>query len=287
MSAQLLRVLKKLYKYQNGQYDSERCVSVYDESILSDKEKAVLDQQQWVCNDIVYFSGHDEVLEKLASLKDAPELTEERIIATFVAGVGGSYLRGRSVLSAWGKLKSLPAHCYVEKPAYRCCWVCADYDKPNYEHNSHFQYCLQVGNSYSSTPTHAYLNLAYVRHQPVVEPSDEDRQAFINLINLLRQAPSDETPGQFEKRLTAAKIIKGDVYTKRGMLDALARVGVIPNQFIRLTDSSWTDFGDMVSCENQLNNTKGRSDMEMPWAGWKGSLGVDDVRLQQLFGEYL
>lgn len=287
MSAQLKRVLSKLYKYQNSQYDAERSVSTYDDGILSDKEKAVLVEQQWACNNIVYFAGHDDVMQKLQSLKNAAELTEERIIGTFIAGVGGSYLRGRSVLSAWSKLKSLHSHSYVEQPAYRCCWVCADYDKPNYENDAYFQYCLAVGNAYSSTPTHAYLNLAYLVKQPIEQPTEDDKQTFMALINLLREAPSDETPGQFEKRLMATKIIKGDVHTKRGLLDALARVGVIPNQFIALNDSEWTDFGDIVSCENQLKNTKGRSDMEMPWAGWKGHLKVNEERLQQLFGAYL
>lgn len=287
MSAQLLRVLKKLYKYQNAQYDAERSVSVYDEQVLSDKERALLLEQQWVSNNIVYFSGHDEVLQKLLSLNDALELTADRMVATFVAGVGGSYLRGRSVLAAWSKLNSLRAHAYLEKPAYRCCWICADYNKPIYKHDSYFQYCLMVGNSYSSTPTYVYLNLHYLLHQPEVHPTEEDKQAFSHLIHLLRHAPDDETPGQFEKRLTAAKVIKGDVHTKRGVLDSLARVGVIPNQFIELSDTQWTDFGDIVSCENQLKNTKGRSDMEMPWAGWKGSLKVNEKRLQQLFGAYL
>jgi len=287
MSAQLKRVLNKLYKYQNSQYDAERSVSIYDDGILSDKEKTVLAEQQWTCNNIMYFSGHDDALQKLQSLKEATELTEERIVATFIAGVGGSYLRGRSVLSAWSKLKSLHMHSYVEKPAYRCCWVCADFDKPNYENEAYFQYCLAVGNSYSSTPTHAYMNLASLVNQPIAQPTKEDKQTFIALITLLREASDDETPGQFEKRLTATKIIRGDVYTKRGLLDALARIGVVPNQFIDLNDNEWTDFGDIVSCENQLKNTKGRSDMEMPWAGWKGHLKVNEERLQQLFGAYL
>lgn len=287
MTPKLMRVLRKLYKYQNGEYDAARRVSLYNEQTLSDKERDILQEHQWQSNTITYFADHDDVIEKLLSLKNSPELTQERILATFIAGVGGSYLRGRSVLSAWDKLKNIAAHHYLERPEYRCCWVCADHDEPNYLHDSHLQYCLYAGNAYSSTPTYAYLNLNHLLTQPAVVATAEDKQAFLSLIDLLRNAPDDETPGQFEKRLTAAKVIKGDVYTKRGILDSLARLGVIPNQFIVLSDSVWTNFGDIVSCENQLKNTKGRSDMEMPWAGWKGHLKIDEARLQKVFGAYV
>ncbi|TGV05598.1 hypothetical protein E4695_15845 [Alcaligenaceae bacterium 429] len=287
MTPKLMRVLSKLYKYQNGEYNAERRVSIYNEQILSDKERDILQEHQWQSNTITYFADHNDVIGKLLSLKNIPELTQERILTTFIAGVGGSYLRGRSVLSAWYKLSNIAAHHYLERPEYRCCWVCADYNEPKYLHDSHFQYCLYAGNAYSSTPTYAYLNLAHLLTQPAVVATAEDKQAFLSLIDLLRNAPDDETPGQFEKRLTAAKIIKGDVHTKRGILDSLARLGVIPNQFIVLSDSAWANFGDIVSCENQLKNTKGRSDMEMPWAGWKGHLKVDESQLHKLFGVYM
>lgn len=287
MTPQLLRVLRKLYKYENSEYDRERQVSLYQESTLSDKERALLREHAWVTNSIVCSQHHNDAIDKLLSLKTLAALTEERIIATFIAGVGGSYLRGRSVLAAWAKLQSMPPHEYEEQPEYRCCWVCSDSQVRQCVNDAYLQYCLYLGNAYSSTPTYAYLNLAYLATQPAVQPTAVDQQTFIQLVTLLKEAPAEETPGQFEKRLTAAKILKGDVHSKRGMLDSLARVGVIPNQFMPLNSSQWADFGALASCEKQLGNTKGRSDMEMPWAGWVGRLGVEEIQLQRLFGAYL
>lgn len=100
---------------------------------------------------------------------------------------------------------------------------------------------------------------------------------------MLRNSPENETPGQFEKRLKASKLIAGDRYTLRGILQSLALTGVIPNQFMTLSLSRWTDFGDIVITENQLKNTKGRSDMEMPWAGWKGNLRINDEKAAGYF----
>lgn len=118
-------------------------------------------------------------------------------------------------------------------------------------------------------------------------PTEQDKAAFRQLLDMLRCAPEDETPGQFEKRLKTSKLIAGDRYTLRGILQSLALTGVIPNQFLALSLSQWTDFGDITIAENQLKNTKGRSDMEMPWAGWKGNLSIDAEKAAAYFDDYL
>lgn len=174
-----------------------------------------------------------------------------------MAGVGGSYLRGRSVLGAFHKLQNLPLHDYDEKPQYACCWICSDSNQQKHINESYFQYCLYYGNSYTGNPSYAYLNLKHLLTVPPVNPTQADKETFKQLLHLLRNAPEDETPGKFEKRLNEAKLISGDKYTKRGILHSLALVGIIPNTFISLSLNSWANFGDITIAENQLNNTKG------------------------------
>ncbi|GIN92677.1 hypothetical protein J6TS1_20590 [Siminovitchia terrae] len=41
----------------------------------------------------------------------------------------------------------------------------------------------------------------------------------------------------------------------------------------------------MASQEEKLQNTKGRSDMEMPWAAWNGELKINWDVTKELFGE--
>ena len=287
MTSQILRVLKKLYKYDNGEYDSVHSVSIYSNNILSEKEKSILIDYDWKENKIISFTNHDDVLKKLLSLKEAPALSKKRCLDSFVAGVGGSYLRGHSVLSAWHHLNSLPFHGYEEKKQFKCCWICEGYNDPKNINDSQFQYCLYLGNSYSSNPMYAYLNLQHlIDIQPVV-PTESDCSTLEKLFDLLRTSPGNETPGRFEKRLSESKIISGDRYTKRGILDSLTRVGVIPNQFISLSSKSWASFGDVAMLGRDLKNTQGRSDMEMPWAGWLGSLKIDEEKVSELFGEYI
>ncbi|MNI95252.1 hypothetical protein D3C73_1534920 [compost metagenome] len=65
-------------------------------------------------------------------------------------------------------------------------------------------------------------------------PAPEDIQLFMQLIRMLEAAAEDETPGQFEKRLTSSKLLKGTVGTRRGILQSLAIAGVLPNSILPL-----------------------------------------------------
>lgn len=285
MDIQMKRILNKLYRWENN-YDGENGEPLYSEKVLTEKEREVLSERGWVPNRLETFSGHTAILEKLHSLKQNPHLSESRIIAAFVAGVGGSYLRGRSALSAWNCFHTIPPHNYEERPEYRCCWICGEQDKKHIINDSEFQYLMHLGNAFAGNPKYAYLNLRYLTEQEDIFPTAEDIKTFSKLFALLRAASSDETPGKCEKRLREAKFLPAPQHL-RGILHSLALVGVLPNQFISLSDTFWTNWGEITICEKQLKNTGGRSDMAMPWAGWLGSLKVDEEKADKIFGEYL
>ena len=177
-------------------------------------------------------------------------------------------------------------HAYDERPEYRCCWICGEQDKKIMINDSEFQYIMYLGNAYASSPKYAYLNLKYLSEQTAVSPTLEDIEIFSKLLELLRAASADETPGQCEKRLQKEKFLQAPQHL-RGILHSLAMVGVLPHRFISLSDNSWTNFGEITIYEHQLENTHGRSDMAMPWAGWRGSLKVDEEKVDKIFGEYL
>lgn len=285
MDKQLKRVLRKLYYYENSYYGENR-ETFYSEAILSERERTVLLEHNWKTNEIAYFDGHDDILEKLISLKQHPLLDESYIVKAFIAGVGGSFLRGRSALSAWHCCNTASHHIYYEKPEYVCCWICGEKDKKVVINDSESQYIMHLGNAFASSPAYAYLNLKYLLEQPAISPTTDDIKIFSKLFELLRTAPIDETPGKCEKRLKEAKFLPAAPHI-RGILHSLAIVGVLPNQFINLSNNSFENWGDIIICGKQLKNTGGRSDMEMPWAGWHGSLKIDEEKAKELFGEYL
>lgn len=279
------RILNKLYKWENLYY-GENGEPLYSEKALSERERAVLSEQGWEPNRIESFSGHIEILEKLYSLKQNPHISESRIVAAFIAGVGGSYLRGRSALSAWACFCTIPLHGYEKRSAYNCCWICGEQDKKHIINDSEFQYLMHLGNAFADNPKYAYLNLKYLAEQEDILPTVEDIKVFSKLLTLLRTAPADETPGKCEKRLREAKFLPAPQHL-RGILHSLALVGVLPNQFISLSHTFWTNWGEITIYEKQVKSTSGRSDFTMPWAGWIGSLKVDEEKVKKLFGQYL
>ncbi|WP_233147182.1 hypothetical protein [Paenibacillus selenitireducens] len=179
-------------------------------------------------------------------------------------------------------------HDYQEAERFVSCKRCG-FHKDQWEHLSWIRYAIHLGNAYgSSIGTYAHLTeLLQLLQYGSIEPTDDDKSKFKQLLQLLHEADDSETPGQFEKRLTSTKFLKGTAGMRRSILQSLAMVGVIPNQILSLSPDFRVDNEQILNGELLLNNTKGRSDMEMPWAGWQGRLGVDWEKTQQLFETYL
>lgn len=177
-------------------------------------------------------------------------------------------------------------HAYQQAEKFVACRVCG-FQRDKWEHISNMRYVMHLGYAYGTVPEGAYVDLVELATLEPVTPTDGDIATFRQLLKSLDLASEDETPGIFEKRLTASKLVPGNSGTRRGILISLAMAGVIPNTQLSLSLANWTGFDVMQEAAIQLNNTKGRSDMEMPWAGWMGGLRVDWDKAEQWFGQYL
>ncbi|MFK0524596.1 hypothetical protein ACINKY_20565 [Paenibacillus illinoisensis] len=291
MDKQCMRVLKKLYQHANGKYDSERQVTVYRTDTLTADEQEVLHTHGWVPNDLELIA-HDEIIQQLIDLQQNEHLSWTTATNAFVAGVGGSYPRGISALGSFHMMVHMQHHAYEEAKQFHCCKYCglSRNSHDAWDNLSFIRYAVHLGHDYSSTSLGAYADLtelaSLLEHESIT-PSEEDIHTFNQLLHSLDQAESDESPGKYEKRLTAEKLIKGQAGIRRGILKSLSRVGVLPNQIIPLRPDHWTNIEELLNAELLLSNTKGRSDMEMPWAGWQGKLGVDWDKARQLFGSMI
>lgn len=290
MNNKLMRVLKKLYHHSNNNYDPERRVSIYKTDTLALAEQELLHASGWIPNELQYIR-HDEIIDKLIELQTNPILSWSSVGSAFIAGVGGSYPRAISLLASYHSLIHARAHVYEEAECVLACRVCAfGHSNEGWDNLSYIRYAMHLGNNYSGSSFGAYVDMTEfveLLEQGPIQPTEKDKQAFNNLLHSLDRAEAGETPGKYEKRLTAEKIIKGHAGIRRGMLKALAMVGVLPNRILELSPERWTNMGSIINAEFSLDNTKGRSDMEMPWAGWQGSLGVDWNKARAIFGEWV
>ncbi|ANF97275.1 hypothetical protein [Paenibacillus bovis] len=290
MDAKLLKALKKLYNYSNYTYDADRKVSIYQTDTLLPAEQELLEQHQWEANELDSFT-HESIHEQLIKLQSHPGLSWESVAAAFLAGVGGSFPRGISSLESYHRMIHAYAHPYEQAERFVCCKVCGFHTySGGWKNLSYLRYVLYLGNTYGSDPVGAWTDLnelTVIQDQQPVHPSAEDIEVFRRLLQLLEEADPEETPGQLEKRLTSLKLIKGTKGIRRGILQSLSTVGVLPNVIVELSPEHWTNQETILNGELQLHNTRGRSDMQMPWAGWHGELRVNSDKLQQIFGYWL
>ncbi|MEY8746231.1 hypothetical protein [Paenibacillus tundrae] len=287
MDKKLLKTLKKLYHYSNGVYDRERQVTLYQVDTLTAAEQEFLQVHNWNVNDIVQIE-HDVIIDKLVALQQNESLSWRTITDAFIAGVGGSYPRGISALASYHMMIHTTPHTYKEAEKFLMCKVCGfSHSDQGWENISWIRYAIHLGNYYGGTSRGAYVDLYEIIHlleNTPITPTADDINIFNQLLVSLDEATDDESPGKYEKRLTSNKLIKGTPGIRRGILQSLAMVGVIPNQKLSLSPNHWTNVEDLHLTGLELNNTSGRSDMEMPWAGWRGELGVDWNHAKQLFG---
>ncbi|OWA33321.1 hypothetical protein B9G55_21820 [Saccharibacillus sp. O16] len=281
-----LALFKKLYPYHNGVYDPALGVSLYDETVLSDADKDFMQEIGWKANDPVRLE-HDALMTSIVELGQDNRLSEARLTGEFIAAVGDRYRRGVNGPISLRYMKLLPEHPYRPARKLTSCGVCGYYEHAPTDHwnLSEIRESLWLGHAWAS-PTGVYTDLTERLELPVVPPVREDVDTLKRLLKVLDESTEGEKPGALEKRLSAAKVLSGNAGTRRALLSVLAGIGVLPNIGLPITPNEWIDHEEMVEAGMQLDTTQGRSDLEMPWAGWRGQLGVDWDRVNAVFGWY-
>ncbi|XXF76069.1 hypothetical protein P2318_23820 [Myxococcaceae bacterium GXIMD 01537] len=224
---------------------------------------------------------HDAVVHRL--LAAAGRIPEQAVLSAFVAGLGGSWPRGRQPLISFSFARHLAPHAYTPTPGYEHCRHCG---LPGRAELDFTEEVLRwhVGAVWNEVPESYLPDLEEFAALTPPAPSDEDRAVLTRVLALAAAASPDCTPGQFERELQRAKHIPGsDKYARHGLLSALAEVGVLPNPLLPPT---WDRFVTQEEVWEASKRVKGspRSDIVMPLAAWRGSHGVDRERAKRLFG---
>lgn len=122
---------------------------------------------------------------------------------------------------------------------------------------------------------------------PPCVPTKEDIHIFYEIIDLIRNAPSEETPGKLEQRIKKSKIVPNyEKYRFRGQLITLAELGVLPNPYVKPLYDGFVPFSQRCLIGHEIPGSA-RSDVVMPLSGWRGDHPIDEDRLYFLFGHFL
>ena len=219
-----------------------------------------------------------EFLQRLTAATD--RLDTPSVMAAFVAGVGGSAVRGRQLPMSYAWASG------VTRAIAAGGVTLADFDvrQPIEIDYSLELLSLALGGAWNERPVRFLPDLEAAAEQGLPSPGKADWQIFHALIETIAAQPPGTTPGQLEKVLATQKLLpKTDKYQRYGILQALAELGVMPNPYLPPSFDRAILATERHTAGRQVPGGS-RSDIVLPLSGWRAELGIDRSRLEKLFG---
>lgn len=295
MDKGLFKILKKIYfkksyiKDENGymqridngdQFDCESGTTHSSNDGLSNAEILTLEQSGYPVNQIIKYS-HDECINAYKMLLEHPHLSIENLISAYICGFS-SFPRGRQPILSYLFAQAVPEHKIVSEGDV--CPVCS-IRRNVWIEKGHKIFSCYAGSVWNERWCGNLVELEEFTAISPCTPTPEDISILISLIDMIRQAPQDETPGKLEQRIKKAKIIPNyEKYSFRGQLMVLAELGIMPNPYVKPLYDGFTHFTDICSVKYPGST---RTDIMLPLAGWRGENSINETRLQALLGNII
>lgn len=300
MDDRLFQILKKIYykkKYEkdengiqriikNGDvFDCDTKTTVYALDHLSFEELGYLSSSGYPVNEIEAFS-HDECVQGYKEILHRGNLTLENLLAAYLCGFS-SFPRGRQPILSYLFAKAVPEHIFTpfEKDGKICAYC--SMSKQIWIQKGEEIFRKYWGYSWNEMWEKALIDLREFSELPPCVPTEKDIQIFCAVIDLIRKAPSGETPGKLEQRIRKEKIVPSyEKYRFRGQLMTLAELGILPNPYVKPLYDGFVTFQQRCRIDQKVSGSA-RSDIVLPLSGWRGDNPVDEERLSLLFGHFL
>lgn len=282
MQKKILSILKKIYSNENRFYNDK--ISSIEHKIppsISEADLNLLEANGLKPNNFETFE-HDELLEKFFELRANKKLTLDFCTSMFIKGVTGEMPRGRQTLMSYIYLKHMYDHPFEGGDS---CEICGLPKKKTIDQTGEL-YSYYLGHSWSEGPLGFFIELNEILNFEAPVITKEDKKILSNLIKLIQQAEPNETPGNLEQRLAKGKVLsQTDKYKRYGILLTLAEAGILPNDYIKPLYEAFYTRREMWAASENLK-TSHRSDIVLPFGGWKGKNGVDFKRYEEIFANY-
>ncbi|CAL2082950.1 conserved hypothetical protein [Tenacibaculum dicentrarchi] len=259
-----ISILRKVYHHTNTDFDTKYDYGVRGKKIdfLTDEQKDLLKKHNLVPN-TMQKRTHNEFIEEFLELKKNRKLTLDFATALFIKGLTGEVPRFRQTLISYLYLQDVKKHEY-KTDEYSTCVIC-NLPKEDASDRMYWLIGKYLGHSWNEKPSTFLEELKDILQyeKPIITQKDNDY--LIKLLLSINKADENETPGQLEKRIGKEKLLpKTDKYKRYGILQTLAILGILDSK-------------------QELDKQPARSDIVMPLAGWKGKLGVNFKRAEEIF----
>ncbi|EOS23013.1 hypothetical protein C806_03635 [Lachnospiraceae bacterium 3-1] len=289
MDHKLFKILKKVYykkKDKTGDiFNCDTKTTSYTLDNLSREELDYLLSSGYPVNEIVAYS-HDECVQGYKEILHHPNLTLENLLASYLCGFS-SFPRGRQPILSYLFAKAVPEHTFTPfETGGDICALCSMSQQIWIQKGEEI-FRSYWGYSWNEIWGKSLVDLQEFSELPPCNPTAEDIQIFCAVIDLIRNAPSEETPGKLEQRIRKAKVVPHyEKYRFRGQLITLAELGILPNPYIKPLYDGFVSFQQQCQIHHKISNHT-RSDIVMPLSGWRGNHPINEDRLYSLFGHFL
>lgn len=219
--------------------------------------------------------------EAVAHLQGAHSRVDLRQVADgFLASLSTRRVEWRSALGSYATSRWMPTH--AATPGERQCRVCGLYDDEHVKEHDlnvlNFER-LKWGGVRHADVIYATLDLTLFSEMPPPAPTAQDVNIFRDLIAVLTSVPPSVTSAQLHKHFPAT--LKANKGERDQLVAVLGLCGVLGTSE---HPGFWERF---VPVHQRVLPDRHYVDMAYPACWWRGSDGLNEDRLQAVFGHVL
>ncbi len=293
LDEKLIKVLAKIYRFENGKYDLQKGFYHYAiPTSFPEKSKQILAESGFEINKIVLHS-HDEVIKALKKCVETENL-EQKVKNLFFKALAEGFHRGLQPLFSYYFAKNMPLHTHQPfthpDRSYEegeCpCKICG-IPQNEWDNDSKNLYDLYIGYCRLGGYAELLLDLEEVIQSPEIKRDKNGEAIFLQLLDLIKQAPPKETPSELIARISKAKILpKSNNTSRTWLVRILAETGILPN---KLSDG-YSIFNQFYSYDQRETwyeilfeeAPNHRVEVNFPISAWRGQLGINEEMAKKL-----
>ena len=217
---------------------------------------------------------HDEWIARARAAAD--RVTLDEVAAAFVASLGSRHVAARSALGSLASARHLGPHAF--EPWSATCGECGIYPAPRPANLDVLSFERHKwGGVRHGDPVYAWFDLDIFARSERPQETSRDIDILNELVNAARQADPEDRPADLERAI--APLLPSSKDERRTLLGILALCGVLaaPDHPGLLTE--WVPYS-----ERQPPPKPSKNDWLYPMFWWRGSIGVNESVLRDVFG---
>lgn len=218
---------------------------------------------------------HDETIE--FALQELNKCEKKNMTDLFLSSLSSGRLDWRIGLSAYNILRMFPKH-FIESNGVNCI-ICSSksYELVDFSFINSIRF--NIGGIISGRIYHLAFILQQHNKLPHVKPTKKDFDIFQSIIEIVRNAESNDSPSKVQKKIGKVEGFKSNAEQRKALLETLGFCSILETEEHKGFLHQFINLG-------LAPRSRHSSDWLYPVDWWKGRDGINIDALKFWFGEY-